>query len=277
MNSKTFVLFIFLLSSNLFGQSFYIRLFSGYGIGVSPQSMYESNLYCRTVKAYSFGKGLYFGSGFGYLLGQNFGIDLELQYLDGLSTSINNVYSSSSSSSIFKYDYYGNAFMVIPSLMLKTDIGFVKSYFKIGPIFSFASITRNMNYNYTATIENYNTNSSYVENDIITSEFLSSGAMAFGLSAALGASKEIWKNTEIFIEINSKNISYAPTKGEMKKYSVNGVDRLQYLDMNVKEERYFDSFSNVAEPNEEDKPFLKPRTSYPFSSITFSFGISYDF
>lgn len=281
MNTKNLILFILLLSSNLFGQSYYIRLFSGYGIATAPQSLYEyrwvPNLNDETVKAYSFGKGIYFGSGFGYLLGRNFGIDFELQYLDGLSTSKKEVSASSTSSSITNYDYHGNAFMVIPSLMLKTDIGFMIPYFKIGPIFSFSSITRSMTFNYTQIIENYNTNSSYVDNGIVTSEFLSTGAMAFGLNASLGASKEVWKGTDIFIEVSSKSISYAPIKGEMQKYTVNGVDKMQDLSMNIKEERYYDSFQYVPGPVPKDEPYMKPRTSYPFSSITFSLGISYNF
>lgn len=288
MKIKVLILFATVLCSNIFSQSFYVRLQSGYGISIAAQNLTDytyvssqsNGKITRDIKSYSLGKGLYLGGSFGYVISRNIDLNLDLQYLSGSSSSYstgNYHYSNTSTENIYRYDFSGNAFLIIPSILLKTDLDFVKPYLKVGPILGFAGITNRESFSFSdqsglePDLRNRN-------KSIIEYELLFNGGMALGFNAVFGVSREIIKNTEIFLEINSKTMSYAPTKGEVKKYTIDGKDNLSELSTSNRQivfsETVVDELNVPADPN---KPSTELRNSYPFSSLIFSLGLSYNF
>lgn len=287
MNIKTLILFSILLTSGVFSQSFYLKLQSGYGIGTSSQNVTgynytstgTSSTITQTSKSYSFGKGLYFGGTFGYVISPNIDLNLDLQYLSGLATSYSNsdTYSSSAAPEKHDYELSGHAFMLIPSILLKADIGFLKSYIKAGPIFSIAGVTnKSDSYAFLPSALDPDLRNSKMH--LTVSEYKYDGGMAFGFNAAVGFSKEISGNTELFFEVNSKSISYAPVKGEMTKYTIDGYDNLPKLSVFDKQIEFSETgVDNYSAPKDQNKPAQKLKSDLPFSSLIFSLGISFKF
>ncbi len=107
---------------------------------------------------------------------------------------------------------------------------------------------------------------------------LYNGGFALGLNATLGANYKINKHVSFFAEINSTNLSYAPTKSEITEYKVGGIDNLSNLPNSVKYTEYVESYtmdSNAPyDKNLARKDLIK---SYPFSSVGFNIGLQYRF
>ncbi|HEX2963127.1 MAG TPA: hypothetical protein VHO43_15115 [Ignavibacteriales bacterium] len=276
MKLKAFILTAVLLSSGFnFAQECYVRLHAGYGIGVSSQTDYDyfstetapnvSN-YSYKTKDYSFGKGMYFGASFGYFLNDNIALDLELQYLDGSSYSLNrDITTINSGKSIYDYKNYGTAFMINPSVLLRTKLSVFKPYLKLGPVISFGSINSSVS-GYNIATNNARAN--------FSSEMKYSGGVMFGLNAAIGASYEVYRNIDLFFEMNSKNISYAPKEGEMTKYQINGVDYLPRLATSSKKVNFVEDVESTDSQN-PNAPAQQRKEYYPFSSFTFSLGVAF--
>lgn len=273
-----FVFISMLISSgSIFSQDFYVKLHSGYGIGTSTQNVYDYSRIEGTqgaytidqkAKSYSFGNGMYYSANFGYFINPNIGFDLELQYLGGASVSYKNYYSLAAGKETDSFENSGSAYMISPSVLLRTNISLFKPYLKLGPVFSFASITNKINFD---LLDNNNTRI------LASQELLKDGGMAIGLKAALGVSYEILKGTDIFFELSDINISYAPEKGETKKFIVNGVDQLSRTNANFKQINYDESMHFSTSETDPNKPASQAKTDYPFSSLIFSFGFSYNF
>lgn len=279
MKINNIVLFVILLTSGLFSQSFYIKLGSGYGIPLSTQTIYDYSFRVtngsstlvqnRKAKEYSFGNGIYLGGTVGYMINRNIGVDLDFQYLRGSSVTYNGDYGYNRDNT-YAYENYANALMIIPSVMLKTELGFLKPYFKAGPVLGFPSITKKTTSSYPSTLP--------PGTALVYQELLDNGGIAIGFNAVLGVSAEVLKNTDVFFEINSKNQSYAPTKGEYKQYTINGKDMLAGAPTYSKYINYEDNsttYDGSADPN-PNQANVMPRVSYPFSSLVFSIGLSYN-
>lgn len=280
MKLRLFVLFLaFITSGSIFSQSFYVKLHSGYGVGTSTQNVYdykrvETSQTAYSIdqksKSYSYGSGIYFGGNFGYFISSSVGIDLELQYLSGSGVSYRYDYTfANGNMENDNIENHGNAFMISPSVLLKTELSVLKPYLKLGPVISFASITNKIN----ADIYDSNTKTkAFIDRDV-----LNNGGIAIGLNASLGIAYEILQNTEIFVELNSKNISYSPTKGEVTKFNYNGADQLNRISISLKQTNYEESMHYSTSGNDSNQPYTQIKTDYPFSSLTFSLGFSYGF
>lgn len=107
---------------------------------------------------------------------------------------------------------------------------------------------------------------------------LYNGGFALGLNATLGTNYKIYKHVSLFVEINSTNLSYAPTKSEITEYKVDGIDNLSNLPNSVKFTEYVESYTMESkapyDKNVAGKDLIK---SYPFSSVGFNIGVQYHF
>ncbi|MCU7490092.1 MAG: hypothetical protein ACM3UR_00755 [Bacteroidota bacterium] len=276
MKLKAFILTAVLLSSGFnFAQECYVRLHAGYGIGISTQTDYDyfsnetapnvSN-YSYKTKDYSFGQGAYFSAGFGYFANQNIGLDLELQYLDGSSYPLHREYNFLDGQKlVYDYKNYGTAFMINPSMVLRTQLKSFKPYLKLGPVFSFGTINSNVS-GININSENYRS--------AFSNETQYSGGSMLGLNAAVGTSYEVYSSIDLFVEISSKNLSYAPKEAEMKKYQVNGIDYLTKLSVSSKKMNFVENWDSSAS-QDPNSPAQQRKQYFPFSSLAFSVGVSF--
>lgn len=273
----TLVMFISLFSVAAYSQ-FYINVGGGYNLGIANQSLlynYESTNdieKAENVKI-SLGKGLDFGLNLGYMFNSNLGIDLQCTYLLGDEATG----ESKSTYTFYNTKYYDYEKISIKSQMIRVNpsiiiaSGFEKldPYAKFGVILGFGSIT-----------------CSYLGEDYINDqlqnkevqEWKLNGGMAFGLSSTLGLMYHISDLISVYGELNLVGMSYAPTKGVMTKYTVNGSDRLPNLTTDDKEIDFVDDITydynnppSSAEPSKELKNYL------PYSSIGLNIGVRFSF
>ncbi len=277
---KTFVVIlsvIVLSISEIYGQNFYATFHTGYGFGTAPReyinytTTYNSNnnIYNSISKSVSFGEGYYLTCSFGYNINQILSVELALQYSSSASQDFgSNYYFYSSQYSIYSEEVSGHSYLANPSILISTSINDFKPYLKIGPIIGIADLTVNSNNNYN------NTNSTQITE---TQTFLN-GGVAFGYNAAIGVTYDVAQNIGLMLEINDRSLSYAPTKGELQKYTVDGVDKLPGLQVYDKQIEFKDNITSTSntQPN-YNNPQQQPKVQYPFSSVAISFGVKYSF
>jgi len=271
------LMFISLFSIAAYSQ-FYINVGGGYNLGIANQSLL--NNYERTnnitkienVKV-SLGKGLNFGLNLGYMFNSNIGIDLQCSYLLGDETT-----SESKDNYTFLninfYDYEkisikSQMFRVNPSIIIASGFDKLDPYAKFGVIFGFGSI--NLNY-----LDEEYENNQLEDKEVV--KWKMDGGMAFGISSALGLMYHISDLISVYGELDLVGMSYAPIKGVMTEYTVNGADKLPNLTTDDKEIDFVDDITydynnppSSAEPSKELKNYL------PYSSIGLNIGVRFSF
>lgn len=273
----TLVMFISLFSVAAYSQ-FYINVGGGYNLGIANQSLlqnYESTDNIDKVEnvKISLGKGLDFGLNLGYMFNDNLGIDLQCSYLLGDESAGESKYTYTFFNTKY-YDYEKTSIKsqmlrVNPSIIIASGFGKLDPYAKFGVILGFGSITSNY------LSEEYEDDQLQ---DKTVQEWKLNGGMAFGLSSALGLMYHISDLISVYGELNIVGMSYAPTKGVMTEYTINGSDYLPNLTTNDKEIDFVDDITydynnppSTAEPSKELKTYL------PYSSIGLNIGVRFSF
>jgi hypothetical protein len=270
-------MFISLFSIAAYSQ-FYINVGGGYNLGIATQSLlanYESTNDIEKIENVktSLGKGLNFGLNLGYMFNGNIGIDLQCSYLLGDETTG----ESEDNFTFFDINYYdfekisikSQMFRVNPSIIIASGFDKLDPYAKFGVIFGFGSI--NLNY-----LDEEYENNQLEDKEVV--KWKMDGGMAFGISSALGLMYHISDLISVYGELDLVGMSYAPIKGVMTEYTVNGADKLPNLTTDDKEIDFVDDITydynnppSSAEPSKELKNYL------PYSSIGLNIGVRFSF
>lgn len=273
------LMFINLFSIAAYSQ-FYINVGGGYNLGIANQSLlqnYEStdNIDKTENVKISLGKGLDFGLNLGYMFNSNLGIDLQCTYL--LGDEATGEYKSTYTFPFFNTKFYeyektsikSQMFRVNPSIIIASGFEKLDPYAKFGVILGFGSITCSYLY------DRYEDDQlQYKE----VQEWKLNGGMAFGLSSALGLMYHISDLISIYGELNLVGMSYAPTKGVMTKYTVNGSDRLPDLTTDDKEIDFVDDITyDYDNPPSTAEPMKELKFYFPYSSIGLNIGVRFSF
>jgi|GEM_PF-1249413 len=277
MKSLGVILFAVLLSlSETYGQNFFATLHSGYGFGTSPQYYNSSkNIYdnngnyniSNSSKSFSFGEGLYVDGSFGYYFNANIGAELDLQYSNSSNLSYGYSLIQPGYSNENKTDAYSNAYLAIPSIIFITAFNEFKPYLKIGAVIGMANLTYSVK---TTQVQPVNTNS-------LEAESLYNGGLAFGYNTAIGIEYKAEEHVGLILEIDDRSLSYAPTKGKLNKDIVNGEDHLSTDPVDIKETDFVDEINYSNGTSDPNKPSQQLKSSYPFSSVSISVGVKYNF
>lgn len=102
------------------------------------------------------------------------------------------------------------------------------------------------------------------------------GGLAIGLNASIGVLYHISDNIGIFGEISMINMSYAPTKGEVTEFIVEGDDHLEDLNTSEREFEYVEVYEDDPTPP-SSKPTQDIKQKYPFGSVGPNFGVQISF
>jgi len=271
------LMFISLFSIAAYSQ-FYINVGGGYNLGIANQSLLNNDESTNNITKIenvkvSLGKGLNFGLNLGYMFNSNIGIDLQCSYLLGDETT-----SESKDNYTFLninfYDYEkisikSQMFRVNPSIIIASGFDKLDPYAKFGVIFGFGSI--NLNY-----LDEEYENNQLEDKEVV--KWKMDGGMAFGISSALGLMYHISDLISVYGELDLVGMSYAPIKGVMTEYTVNGADKLPNLTTDDKEIDFVDDITydynnppSSAEPSKELKNYL------PYSSIGLNIGVRFSF
>jgi len=270
-------MFISLFSIAAYSQ-FYINVGGGYNLGIANQSLlhnYEStnNIEKMENVTTSLGKGLNFGLNLGYMFNGNIGIDLQCSYLLGDE----NAGESKSNYTFFSTNYYdyekisvkNQIIRINPSLIIASGFDKLDPYAKFGVILGFGSIT--LNYLY----EEYE-NNQLQDKEVV--KWKMDGGMAFGISSALGLMYHISDLISVYGELNLVGMSYAPKKGVMTEYTINGTDQLPGLSTDDKEIDFVDDITyDYDNPPSSAEPMKELKFYFPYSSIGLNIGVRFSF
>jgi len=261
------VLLMIISFGQISAQQFYLKFMGGYGIGISPGTIVSSyttdnnertNTFSKyDADKYSFGKGFSFNITPGYSFNDILGVELELGYLKSEAVYQKQYFTTPLITDNLNIGYNASSFNIIPSVVLKTSYMDFKPYLKIGAIFAFSSVNRIVD-------EYYTNNTSQGFSSLYHLKYEYTGGLAVGISSALGVSYNVSRNINVLFEINNKNLSYSPTKGELTEATENGVTFLpQFPDT---------SFDFSESTDTGSKKQIK--TEYPFGSLSFLVGFT---
>jgi len=204
------------------------------------------------------GKGIHIGADFGYMFNKNVGAELGISYLLGGKISTSQTYLSGN---------YGNQetsskmLQIKPTLVLAAGFEKINPYAKIGVVIGSGKITTEGTGKIGGNITNY------------TYEY--SKGTPIGFQGSVGALYKLNSKIGLFGELTFINLSYAPKKGSLTKYTKNGVDQLPGLDVDDKEIVFEDSISTG--PNDPNAPQKLLKEPFSFDSIGLNVGMRYSF
>jgi outer membrane protein W len=260
------------LGVNVFSQGLYINAGAGYGFPAACYLMEEnfnynssSGDYWEIVKGSgSYGKGIQPGINIGYMFNPNIGADLGISYLLGGKIESKDEVHNDSGSEIYEYTMSAKMLRFTPALKMTVGNGNVKPYMRAGLVIGVAGKIKS---------EIKDTSTGYYGNDIEESVREFTGGISLGFSGALGADFMLSDNIGIFAEMGVITQSWAPKKGEMTKYTRDGVDLLDDLTTYIKEVEFVESFTRDYNNFDENSPQQVLKTYYPFSSVGINAGI----
>lgn len=225
----------------------------------------------------SLGKGITFGVAFGFMFGDNVGAELGLSKLMGSTietrfedSHVDLVSPTNSFSDISTSKISGSMLHINPSIVLSTGkTEGLNLYGKFGLVIGVGSILVEKKWvqtNSTKTTTNER-------------EWKMDGGMALGFSAAIGTNYSFNEKMSLFGELNMISMTYAPSKGELTKWTNDGVDMLVGATIRQKETEYLDSYDISSEDNfpTESMPQQSIKTPYSFGSLGVKIGIRYAF
>lgn len=260
-----FVAAIVLIASNSFAQKFYLKLNGGYNWGTASfnernVTQINNNSYRYESVQVALGKGVNLGGSVGYMFNKYIGAELGINYLIGDSTNV----SKKTTYEPETTNHSATMISFVPAII------FTPGYKKLNPYARFGLIVGYGNYETKKDWE-----SSFGKVNLTK---LYNGGIALGLNAALGVTFTLKEHFSLFGEINTTNLSYAPTKSEITEYKINGVDDLSNKPNSFKYTDYVESYTRVSnvpfDDNVAGKDLIK---NYPFNSVGLNIGVKYRF
>ncbi|MFZ1977352.1 MAG: hypothetical protein WAV76_05305 [Bacteroidota bacterium] len=280
MKKHTWVVLLFLnfaLHGIVFPQGFYYKAGAGYNTEWPNEIIAENSLtnyylngnsYSSTeaesveIKHGSYVNGMTLDGAVGYSW-KTFGVEVGLSYLPESSVESSVIINDYTTTPSYMYKETGtnetSLFTVTPSFVLFTDIGL---YGRAGVIFGIPFV------NQLYTIEDGWTNE-------VTQEKIDfRGNIAFGFSGGVGLAMGS-DAIKFFIEADFNNLTWACSRSEITKYTVNGVDELPTMTTSQKVTNYVASY-NTTSSNPND-PSTHLEAYMPLSAFGVKAGIAIGF
>ncbi len=252
-------------ANNLSAQGLYMKINVGYGFKMGSQSLAgfqnekETNNSDEVTQVnVSMGKGLNFCGTLGYMFNKNLGIDMGFSYLFGMKTKSKYEYFGSYGQEELTMSFAGRMIRINPAIVVAGGFEKIDPYAKFGLIVGVGSFISEANYEYD-------------QNEVYT-KIVYNGGVSLGFNAATGVIFQLNDRISLFAEAELINMSYAPTKGKVKKATLNGMDKLSSLTTSEKEYEFVKTIDY--EDNQFDsEPSKMLKQKYPFGSIGINAGL----
>lgn len=256
-------------------QGLYGGLGIGYGLGVARETDQNinttftsggSNLTSNVeTVSYSYGQGLNGGLYMGYMLKKNWGFELGASYLKGSKVLITYETHETSlpSNSKTENTSYGSLMRLTPAMRIAFGNGKLGGYAKAGAIISvggkfiYEHSDKDESPGFTATL--------YTREEF-------TGGLGFGACGSLGFTYMFSPKAGIFGELSAYYQDWAPTKGKVLAYDVDGASRLPAMTKREKETEFVDFYTETY-PYNDNKPAKALKQYYPFSSVGITIGL----
>ena len=267
------VLAIGMMAGTLQAQNIYIRLGVGGGVGLKQYESY--NWYNETetnsadnieIKSMGLGSGLNVNLGLGYKLSNYVAIELGVNEFIGLNKKIEQSSSSGSYNNAYEDKMSGMMLQIVPAIVITPGLEKINPYARLGVIIGvMPSVTSNFTstYDYVPDLK---------ASTVSEGKTKLSGGLPLGFTAAGGASFSLGEKLDFFAELVFNGITYAPSKGKLKEWTIDGVDQLPTATTKEKEwtfEKEFDANENIP----DGSPDKVAKASYNFSNVELNIGI----
>jgi hypothetical protein len=277
---KTKVLFILMLSVMSFcaqAQSIYVRAGLGAAICTSPQYGYQDtkitvggNQNTTEMKKAGQGDGLPIFVAAGHYFGENFGVELGIDYFQGFNHKV----ADNDNGSITTQKIHATMLSIVPALVMKINLDKITPYARLGimiGVLNSGILVQKMSGTSSDATKAFNYNGAGA--DYTAKDY---GGIAIGAQAAVGAEYHLSDLLSLFGEVNLDAISWAPKKGKLTKYSEGGVDKLGTLTTKQKSwvyEKKIDYTQNI--PDSEPDKWLKG--NYSLANVGLVVGVKINF
>ncbi len=243
--------------------SFYLSASSGYAFMYAGMNSYnaflvdhiidETGSYYET-KNFSLAEGLNFGVDFGYRITKHIASEIGFSYLSG------NAFEFVQKDKKTIHDeraISATMYRISPTIIISTGNTLLAPYMKFGVVFGIGNI-------------HLKSKTGNTEKDLKMR-----GGIPIGITGALGIEYIINDNFSCFAQISTVNMNYFPEKGEITKWTENGIDVLpekSFREKNItyKNKYYLKQEDQNADPN---KPRDNTGMSYPFGNFGINIGL----
>ncbi len=290
---------LFMASLTVNAQRFYLDFNFGYGFGM-PGNVLGEKSHTDIINGERFktasnltgsiGSGLNLQLTPGYMINDNIGIELGINYFIGSKTTM--AESTSSLTMNIGPNNFDNAdfssrkdvanssqLRIAPAVLISTGISnTISGYAKLGIIMPLMGSTIVNTTAYSARVE-----SGEIVRDEIIVKTVISGAPSFGFKGALGMNYNITDNLSLFGEVFVASLNIKQKTRRMESYSFNGQDGIDALPSYNKDIDYIDELTpesnnsdvNTSSEGTAPKEELFQKTS--FSQMGIQIGIKYTF
>ena len=261
------MLILSVLSLSAQAQSIYVRAGLGVEICTAPhmlyQSTYSSGELQPTVEAKrgGLGTGIPIVAAAGYYFGENFGVELGVDYFLGFASKTVNTEGNQTATTKIS----GSMLSLVPAFVMKFSLDKLTPYARLGIMIGVLNSSKTVN-----TMSGGNT---YSMGDYTAKDY---GGIAIGAQAAIGAEYPLSDLLSLFGEINLDGISWAPSKGKFKKYTYNGVDELGNMTAKEKTWIYVKKLDESQTISNSD-PNKVTKINYSFANAGLVVGVKINF
>jgi hypothetical protein len=155
---------------------------------------------------------------------------------------------------------------IVPAIVITPGLEKLNPYARFGMI---VGIMPSITENFSSTVTNM---PSFKETTLSEAKSKLSGGLPLGFTAAAGASLSLGEKLDFFAELVFNGITYAPSKGELKEWTIDGADQLPSATTKEKEwtfEKEFDADAEIP----DGSPDKVAKVSYNFSNVALNIGI----
>lgn len=262
---------LFVMAGTLNAQKMYARLGIGGGVGLK---LYDGTEWCNEtvtttadnieIKSMGLGSGLNAGIAFGYMLTDNIGVELGVNEYIGIAKKT--TYTNNSIEASITRKGSGMMLQLVPAITLTPALGKINPYARIGMIVGILPSAK-VKQNSTSEMGEELKTTATEEYD-----YKDYGGVAVGFTAAAGAIYQLSERINLFAELIFNGITYSPTKGKVKTWTVDGIDQLPYKTTKEKEWTYEKKY-NSDEVIPDTSPDKKDKDTYEFSDVLLNIGI----
>ena len=253
-----YTIFTLLIYSNSSSQrNLYIGAQTGFHFQTNPTNvdfLVNFNNNFEEKKSFTLGGGFRGGILMGFLISDNVGVELGINYQQGNKVNFldnNNVRTIEAS-------VQNNSIQFTPSILINPGLEFINPYAKFGLLIT--SNETNMEYLTRNTNENR------------ISEYKFTGGLSFGFYSALGVSIPLSENINLFSEMSYSMANFSPSTGSLEAASINGnAVNVRIL---TNSERYISFVDKIDynAPTDPNEPSKLISTNFSISSVGLCLG-----
>lgn len=199
------------------------------------------------------GTGTPMGIAGGYMINKNFGVELGVEFFQGLDTKVVNTINSNETKKLISAPHLG----IIPTVVAQFQEGKVTPYVKLGID--------------VGVINDLEIRTSDATSNKLTRDY---GGLSLGVKAAAGVEIPISPLFSLFAEIDARQFSYSPMHGKVVKYEVNGQNEMSNLTTRASKWDYVKTI-NSSDPTPSDEPNKVLRETHSIDNVGLAFGVRF--